>query len=64
MVIGMFTMSCDWNVEDVTGKKIEQFCQFHILIMDETKIVLLDSLADPQSNEIEIQYLSEGLPTE
>ncbi len=26
------------------------------------KMVLLDSFADPQSNRIEIQFLSEGLP--
>jgi hypothetical protein len=36
-------MSCNWNVEDV--------------IIDETEIVLLDSLADldPQSHRIEIK---------
>jgi hypothetical protein len=44
MVIWTSTMSCDWNVEDhdVTAKKFEQSCQFHILIIDETKLVLLD----------------------
>jgi hypothetical protein len=64
MVIGMSAMRCDWNVEVVTAKKLERSCQFHTLIMDETKIVLLGSLADPQSNGIENKFLSGGLPTE
>jgi hypothetical protein len=59
-------MSCDWNVEDhdVTAKKFEQSCQFHILIIDETKLVLLDLLANPQRNGIEVKFLAEGIPTE
>jgi hypothetical protein len=57
-------MSCDWKVEDVTPKKFKQSCQYHILIIDETTIVLQDSLADPQSNGIENKFLSEGLLTE
>jgi hypothetical protein len=58
MVIGTLTMSCDWNVEDVSAKS------FHISIIDETTIVLLDSLAVPSSNGIEIKFLCEGLPTQ
>jgi hypothetical protein len=56
-------MSCDWNVEDVTAKTIKQSCHFYILIIDYTTIVLLYSLADLQSNGIEIKFISEGLPT-
>jgi hypothetical protein len=61
---GIVTMSCDWKVEDVTAAKIfKQSCQSHALIIDETTIVLLESLADPHSNGIEIKFLSEGLPS-
>jgi hypothetical protein len=63
MVMGMLTMSCDWNVEDVTAKHFKQSCQAHELIIDETTIVHLESLTDP-SNGIEIKFLSEGLPAE
>ena len=37
----------------------KQTCQSHVLIIDETTIVLLESLADPHSNGIEINFLSE-----
>ncbi len=37
----------------------KQTCQSHILIIDETTIVLLEALADPHSNGIEINFLSE-----
>jgi hypothetical protein len=46
---------------DVTAKTFKQSCQFHILTIDENTIILLDSLADPHSNGIEIKFLSEGL---
>ncbi len=58
----MGTMSWDWNAADVTVKTFKQSCQFHILIIHETTIVLLDSLADSHSNGIKIKFLSEGLP--
>jgi hypothetical protein len=48
----------------VTAKTFKQSCQFHILIIDETTIVPLDSLADPHSNMIEIKFLSEGFQIE
>jgi hypothetical protein len=57
-------MSCDWKSEDVTAKKLQKSCQFHTLFIDETTIVLLDLLADPKSNGIEIKFLSERLSTE
>ncbi len=59
--MGTLTMNWDWNVEDVTAKTFKQSCLFHILIIDETTIVLLDSLADPHSNRIKIKFLSGGL---
>ena len=39
----------------------QQTCQSHVLMIDETTIVLLESLADPHrdSNGIEINFLSE-----
>jgi hypothetical protein len=46
------------NVADVTAKTFEQSCQCHILIIHETTIVLLDSLAGSHSNRIEIKFLS------
>jgi hypothetical protein len=49
MVIGTLTMSCDWNVEDVTAKTFKQSCKFHISIIHETTRDLLDSLADPHT---------------
>jgi hypothetical protein len=39
-------MSCDCNVEDITTKIFKQSCQFHISIIHETNVILLDSLAD------------------
>jgi hypothetical protein len=42
----------------------KQFCPSHVLIIDETTIVLLESLADPHSNGIDIKFLPEILPTE
>jgi hypothetical protein len=48
----------------VTAKMYKQSCQFHVLIIDETTTVLLDSSANPHSNGIEIKFLSEGLPIE
>ncbi len=54
MVIVM--SNSDWNVYDVTANKCKQSCQFHRLINDETKIVLRDALADPQSNWFEIYF--------
>jgi hypothetical protein len=39
-------------------------CQSQIFINDGISIVLLDSLADPQSNWFETEFLSESLPTE
>jgi hypothetical protein len=61
MVIGTLNLNCDWNGKDVTAKKFNQFCEFHIFIIGETTIVLLDLFADPHSNRIEIKFLSEGL---
>jgi hypothetical protein len=66
-----FDLNCDWNVMDVTAKKFNQFCEFHIFIIGETTIVLLDLFADPHSNRIEIkcylkdfkESLTDGLPT-
>jgi hypothetical protein len=55
------TLSSD---KDITAKIFKQSCQSHVSIIDETTIVLLESLADPHSNGIEIKFLSEGLPTE
>ena len=57
----------DWKVQilqNVTSKHFNQSRQFHILIIDETTLVLLDSFADPSSNGIEIKFPSqaEGLP--
>jgi hypothetical protein len=52
----------DWKVQNVTSKHFNQSSQFHILIIDETALVLLDSFADPHSNGIEIKFPSEGLP--
>ncbi len=37
----------------------KQTCQPHVLIINETTIVLLESLADSHSNGIEIDFLSE-----
>ncbi len=63
--MGTLIMSWDWNVADFTAKTFKQSCQFHILVIDETTIiVLLDSLADSHSNRIEIKCLSGGLPIE
>ena len=64
MGMGTLTMNRDWNVADVPAKTYKQSCPFHILIIDETTTVLLDSLATPHSNGIEIKFLSEGLPIE
>jgi hypothetical protein len=50
------TSSSDWNVYDVTANKCKQSCQFHRLINDGTTIVVLDELADPQSNWFEIYF--------
>jgi hypothetical protein len=57
MVIGtsQLVMSCDWNVEDATAKNFKQSCQFHILIIHETTIVLLDSLADSHTTAMGIK---------
>jgi hypothetical protein len=57
MVIGTQITSCDWNVVDVTAKTFKQSCQFDMFIIDETTKVLLDLLADPYSNGIEIKFL-------
>jgi hypothetical protein len=52
MVMGTLTMSCcDYN--------FQANLPISFLIIDETTIVLLDSLADPHSNGIEINFLSE-----
>ncbi len=56
MEVGTLTMNWDWNVADVTAKMYKQSCQFHILIIDETTTVLLDSLANPHSKGIEIKF--------
>ncbi len=37
----------------------KQTCQSHVLIINETTIVLLESLVDSHSNGIEIDFLSE-----
>ncbi len=37
----------------------KQTCKSHILIINETTIVLLESFADSNSNGIEIDFLSE-----
>ncbi len=62
MVVGTLTMSFDWNVEDMTAKKFKQSCQYDILkigiLIDNTTQALLDLSTDPQSNGIEIQFLS------
>ncbi len=50
------TSNSDWNVYDVTANKCKQCCQYHRLINDGTTIVLLDALADPQSNWFEIYF--------
>ena len=55
-------VNSDWKVQNVTSKHFNQSCLFHILIIDETTLVLLDSFADPHSNGIEIKFPSEGLP--
>jgi hypothetical protein len=47
-----------------SAKNFKQSCQSRVSIIDETAIVLLESLADPHSNGIEIKFLSEGHPTE
>ncbi len=56
----------DWDVDHELWLECWgcESCQFDILIIDETTIVLLDSLAHPQSNGIKIKLLNEGLPTE
>ncbi len=51
MVIG--TLRSDWNVEDVNANNSSIPAKFK-LIIDVTTIVLLDPLADPQNNWIEI----------
>ncbi len=61
MEMGTLTMSWDWNVVDVTAKAFKQSSLFHILIIDETFVVVLDSLAYPHSNRIKINFLSEEL---
>jgi hypothetical protein len=48
----------DHDVADVTAKIFKQSCKFHKLIIDETTIVLLDSLAGSHSNRIKIKFLS------
>ncbi len=67
----------DWDVDKrwlecwgCDSKWFKNSCQVQILINDGTTIVLLDSLADPQSNWIEISIwwtskkpLTEGLST-
>ncbi len=64
MEMGTLTMSWDWNVADVTAKTFKQSCLFHILIIDEATIVLLDSLTGSHRNRLEIKFLSEGLQIE
>jgi hypothetical protein len=39
----------------------KQTCQSHALIINETTILLLESLADSHSNGIDIDFLSEHL---
>jgi hypothetical protein len=52
IVIGQ--LRSDWNVEDVNAIKASIPCQVQILINDVTIPVLLDLLADPPSNWIEV----------
>ena len=49
-------MNSECNVKDVTSKNINQPCWFHLLIIDETTIFLLDSFADPHSTWIETEF--------
>jgi hypothetical protein len=53
----------DGDLDHVTAKIFKQSCQSHELIIDETTIVLLESLADAHRNGIKIKFLSKGLPT-
>jgi hypothetical protein len=51
----------DGDVDHVTAKNFKQSCQSNELIIDETTIVFLESLADAHSNGIEIKLLSKRL---
>ena len=57
-------VNSDWKVQNGGSKHFNQSRRFHMLIIDETTLVLLESFADPNSNGIEIKFPSqaEGLP--